>query len=852
PLELTTTTVKEFICQPAEVITTSIGGVISEPVENISTSVTQVISEPVEKTTTTVSRAITETAEKISTTVGQLTGKPIERSTTLVREVISEPVEETTTTIGQVLVTEPVEKVSKSVKQLFGEPIEKSTTLIRQLSSEPIEKTTTIFRQLVTEPTEKSTASVSQLFTEPVVKTTASVGQLTGKFEEKRTSVTRELMSDPARETTTSVAELHLEPTEGSSTPIVQVPSEPIGYIPQSVRPRTVASKKKSGEVKTLGIKEGISQGQPASERTSLLGSSFEIHPGVSYGGIAASFAGHPEAHSSTEFLMSSEGGLVWSEEELKRKLKYFFMNPIEKWRAKGKFPWKLVLQVVKIIFVTVQLCVFGSDGYIYELQKQNTGTSFNHMFLKDWTALRDVVSYPPSTGAYAVYTKPEFYANVDHVVKTYANITNIALGTYCYDGPNCTMTYLSFCRKEFNKMVSFNQSVVFDSHQKTICHKIPDLYPEGDTRWKQFSIQRYLDDQNDTVSFDKMITAMITFSLKTIFLKSLGSNKYPDCYRFDIDVLYNNKEHDGQVLVSLDTKAEKLKCYHNGTMNPEDKWGYILRQVLNCFIIFICILSLLLCCRCLAKGRYLCRETNKYFKFSQNKALNANEKMEFLDMWYCAMIFNDALIIAASILKAAIEQRTVESDQYATCAILLGVGNLLVWAGVLRYLGFFSKYNILILTMKKAIPNVLRFTLCCVLLYAGFCFCGWVVLGPYHIKFRNLSSTSECLFAMMNGDDLFATFAITNTNNDLIWWFSRIYLYTFISMFIYVVISLFISVIMDSYETVKDHYRNGNTMTRIQVLLADIPEDSCSSFYQQRRKQQKTCWQWIITYFRK
>ncbi|GFW39884.1 mucolipin-3 [Trichonephila clavipes] len=100
---------------------------------------------------------------------------------------------------------------------------------------------------------------------------------------------------------------------------------------------------------------------------------------------------------------------------------------------------------------------------------------------------------------------------------------------------------------------------------------------------------------------------------------------------------------------------------------------------------------------------------------------------------------------------------------------------------------------------MKRAIPNVLRFTLCCVLLHAGFCFCGWVVLGPYHIKFRSLSSTSECLFVIMNSDDLFATFAITN--NNLIWWFSRKCVYFHQNVYI----SLFISVIMDSYETTAD-----------------------------------------------
>lgn len=568
-----------------------------------------------------------------------------------------------------------------------------------------------------------------------------------------------------------------------------------------------------------------------------------------SYGGLETSMDYHVDSFLNREFPTSSSG-TTSSEEVLKRKLKYFFMNPLEKWRAKGKFPWKLVLQIVKIVFVTILLCIFGSDGYVYELQKQNMGSSFRHMFLKDWTAIRDVVSYPPSTGPYAVYTKSNFYENVNHVVKTYANITNVGLGTYCYDGPNCTMTGVSFCRTVFRKMIAFNFSVNFDGRPQTICHEIPKLYPEGDKRWHKFSIENYLHEQNDTIDFDRLISANVNFNLLTIFLKSLGNNKYPDCYKFHVRVDYDNNEHDGQMLINLGTTTEKLKCYHNGNLNPDNKLGYIARQILNTFIISICVLSLLLCFRCLYKARLLCKETDKFFKHTQNKALSAQEKVEFVDMWYCMMIINDICIITGCILKAAIEQRTVESDQYATCAILLGTGTLLVYSGVLRYLGFFSKYNILILTLKRAIPNVLRFTLCCILLYAGFCFCGWVVLGPYHIKFRNLSTTSECLFAMMNGDDLFATFAITNTNNDLIWWFSRIYLYVFISMFIYVVISLFISVIMDSYETVKDYYRHGGSYTRIQGFISDYPDDSCSSFYQQRRREQKSLWRRLSNAF--
>lgn len=61
-----------------------------------------------------------------------------------------------------------------------------------------------------------------------------------------------------------------------------------------------------------------------------------------------------------------------------------------------------------------------------------------------------------------------------------------------------------------------------------------------------------------------------------------------------------------------------------------------------------------------------------------------------------------------------------------------------------------------------------------------------------------------------MNGDDMFATFFMTDVpKNTIIWWFSRFYLYLFICLFIYVIVSLAISIILDAYESVSSFYKN-------------------------------------------
>ena len=111
------------------------------------------------------------------------------------------------------------------------------------------------------------------------------------------------------------------------------------------------------------------------------------------------------------------------------------------------------------------------------------------------------------------------------------------------------------------------------------------------------------------------------------------------------------------------------------------------------------------------------------------------------------------------------------------------------------------------------------RFAICTAFVYAGYTFCGWLVFAPYHFKFQTLSSTSETLFSLVNGDDMFATFSMMSAKDGLVHTFSRIYLYTFVMLFIYVVLSLFIAIIMDTYEMIKAYYDEGFPQSRYVVV---------------------------------
>jgi len=326
--------------------------------------------------------------------------------------------------------------------------------------------------------------------------------------------------------------------------------------------------------------------------------------------------------------------------------------------------------------------------------------------------------------------------------------------------------------------------------------------------------------------------TLVLAFNLSTLAVGPpqaaniwglVSSPAPPDCFRLSVRLSFDNRDHDSQVLLGLDVEPHRLTCPPAADAGTKDPCrGHVLSALmftLNCSVITVCVASLLLCLRALLRAQLLRHETETFLAhYRHGWRLSAAERLEFLNLWYVMICVNDLLIILASLAKLCIELRLREDiDLWDATSLLLGTGCLLVWFGLLRYLGFFRTYNVLILTMKGAAPNILRFLLCAGLLYAGFVLAGWLILGPYHYKFAGLMATSESLFSLINGDDMFAAFeAFPRDKAFGVWVYSRVYLYVFVCLFTYVVLSLFISIIMDTYEIIKHCYERGFPVKRL------------------------------------
>ena len=77
----------------------------------------------------------------------------------------------------------------------------------------------------------------------------------------------------------------------------------------------------------------------------------------------------HGNNHSNHRCPTAASGHWVAADQEeeaIRRKLKYFFMSPCDKYHAKGRKPYKLILQLLKIIIVTAQVCCVICIIYLY------------------------------------------------------------------------------------------------------------------------------------------------------------------------------------------------------------------------------------------------------------------------------------------------------------------------------------------------------------------------------------------------------------------------------------------------------------------------------------------------------
>uniref|UniRef100_A0A8D1Q8K0 Polycystin cation channel PKD1/PKD2 domain-containing protein n=1 Tax=Sus scrofa TaxID=9823 RepID=A0A8D1Q8K0_PIG len=452
-------------------------------------------------------------------------------------------------------------------------------------------------------------------------------------------------------------------------------------------------------------------------------------------------------------------------EDQMRRKLKFFFMTPCEKFWTRGRKPWKLAMQVLKIAMVTIQLIFFGLSNQMVVAFKEENTIAFKHLFLKGYVEQMD--------DTYAVYTQSDVYDRIVFAVNQYLQLRSISVGNHAYENKGAEQSAMAICWHFYKQgnICPGNDTFDVDPEVKTEC-----FFVEPDEAVDTGTLEE--NKLNLTLDFHRLLTVELQFKLKAINLQTIRHHELPDCYDFTLTITFDNRAHSGRIKISLENDISIREC----------KDWHVSGSITECL-----------------------RSLPAPFKPTSPWPFY----LQLMTSWF-----------PVGFVSAAPQWELPSLMSYGVCSILLGASTLLVWLGALRYLSFFPKYNLLILTLQAALPSVIRFCCCAAMIYLGYCFCGWIVLGPYHDKFRSLNVVSECLFSLINGDDMFATFAKMQQKSYLVWLFSRIYLYSFISLFIYMILSLFIALITDTYETIKHYQEDGFPETELRTFISECKDE--------------------------
>lgn len=204
----------------------------------------------------------------------------------------------------------------------------------------------------------------------------------------------------------------------------------------------------------------------------------------------------------------------------------------------------------------------------------------------------------------------------------------------------------------------------------------------------------------------------------------------------------------------------------------------------------------------------------------SSNLKYTHKKKIE-LSWWPITCLIGNIIQVFASCL--ALSSYQINSTQ----EILIGIGCMICYCGIGRYIEYNSEYSAIYSTLKSSLPNVLRYLFGVMPIFFGFTFLGLCLFWRSD-RFATTSSTMFSLFALMHGDSVFD---VLSDLSGISFFLGQIYVYIFCTLFIVIVLNVFISIIEEAYIIKKlqnkTHWVNNYLKIDSQnVILKKDPEE--------------------------
>jgi len=450
------------------------------------------------------------------------------------------------------------------------------------------------------------------------------------------------------------------------------------------------------------------------------------------------------------------------------------------KWKLYRRFPWKFLIHTLITIFCTAQVLVISTQNTNYNVS--NFATFYRVFYPPDFNPSYGFIV--PSDTLYA-YSISDCIRILNGSVQNYFTFPSWSVDVYHLDSssPNPYLKATAYTVGDS----------VFDPSQAHVDTSTV-------TREYELTLNSLgpLSANNDTLQsfFHALVYMEVNFTIYSVML--IGN--HPIEHKWAITMKYDFSDRAGRIAINLDIVRLSIAI----SVSFWELFGF-LQVSLSVALILLCTLSTIFSLNSMRHSFAIYQRIKNRFNSIRGPIIAWNAiplrlKFKFFNIWFILSIVANFFLTAACCFDIA-NNFGPEAVVDEIVKLLLGIGTLLAWVNMMRYLEFDSKYTVLIHALGRGMPNVMRFIVSASPIFMGYCLFGVIYFSEDTQRFQNLDQASLTLFSLQNGDDIQNSIRST----DVHWIISRLYFYTFIFISIYALANIFIAIIEDAYFSGKD-----------------------------------------------
>eukprot|EP01029_Cantina_marsupialis_P031246 TRINITY_DN8907_c0_g1_i1.p1 TRINITY_DN8907_c0_g1~~TRINITY_DN8907_c0_g1_i1.p1 ORF type:complete len:669 (-),score=188.98 TRINITY_DN8907_c0_g1_i1:111-2117(-) len=454
------------------------------------------------------------------------------------------------------------------------------------------------------------------------------------------------------------------------------------------------------------------------------------------------------------------------------------------------KVPMRMIIHILLMLTTTALILVQNVEDAGYYISARQ---AFMHYFYPE--------DFDFGTYDWNVYDIKDVVANVKRSVSNFYNLPDISVDYYellkddkgAIIGPELKVVQY----QDFDKALRTDTMHLNDVETKYYSLNEQDLGPLQDKTKEE--LRRF---------FEAIVYLKMEMKMKNYAITSFSSS----CLVWDVNVYYH---FENRGVMRLD-----LEQFVSGTCDEKGfEFGAILERFmwLNALVFIFAIWNIILMVRWLMRSIKLFSQVIQWQQQSTKdpnarvlvdnpnmwKKLTNKDKLHFFNIWFFITNIANICLIIVSVMNIINFRNRIPTETLSN--FLLGTGCACLYFSLVRFLESRKAFYVLVLTLWRGIPRVMKFMVGVAPVMLGYAWFGVAYFGFQSDCFRSFTDSMVTLFAVLNGD------VIRDTYVDIMYYapvVSQIYLYSFICLFIYVILNSFVAIVQEAFMSTLDEHK--------------------------------------------